>query len=439
MSALSRTVPLQPRSDPAVLAALLALVALLAAAGLAAIYGKGLASGSPIRADAVGYYIYLPAILIDHDVGLTRTLERSVPGGVDQSDFRPVRDGYVDQHQTGEAIMLAPFFGAGELAALATGARRDGFSRPYQVAAAAGGLFYALVGLGALGLLLLRWFDRSTVLATLAAVTFGTNLFHYATYDAVYSHVFSFALVALVLVATLALVDHPTVVRAGALGLPLGLVTAVRPTNLLAALFPLCAVRGVVRRLRSEPGPRLWLLAAAAAAAFVIPIVPQLLYWHAVTGHLITNAYGGSPRLDVLHPFLADVAFSVRKGLFFWTPVLALAVAGVPLLRRYAPAFFLPALVFLPVHFWLVASWTEWWYGGSFGQRSFVDVLPVYALGLAALIAWARRRRATGWLVGGAVAVTSLLATHAMVEYWLGNIPFDHATWTTYLDSFGKA
>ena len=43
----------------------------------------------------------------------------------------------------------------------------------------------------------MRWFARDTIVVTLLAITFGTNLFHYATYNAVFSHSFSFFLCAL--------------------------------------------------------------------------------------------------------------------------------------------------------------------------------------------------------------------------------------------------
>jgi hypothetical protein len=84
------------------------------------------------------------------------------------------------------------------------------------------------------------------------------------------------------------------------------------------------------------------------------------------------------------------VAFSVRKGLLFWTPLVALGLAGLPLLRSRAPALLIATPVVLAASFWLMASWSQWWYGGSFGQRAFVDSLPLLAIGIAALFAWAR-------------------------------------------------
>ena len=130
------------------------------------------------------------------------------------------------------------------------------------------------------------------------------------------------------------------------------------------------------------------------------------------------------------------MAFSVRKGLLFWTPLVGLGVAGLFVLRGQARGLLLPTAVFLALSFWFMASWSEWWYGGSFGQRAFVESLPPLAIGIAALFAWARAGRALV-PVGIAALVTTGLALHAMLAYWRGDIPFDGTTWGIYLDSFG--
>ena len=49
----------------------------------------------------------------------------------------------------------------------------------------------------------------------------------------------------------------------------------------------------------------------------------------------------------LLAPHLLDVFFSVRKGLIYWTPLVLVAIAGLPLLRRAAPALFVPVVAYL--------------------------------------------------------------------------------------------
>jgi hypothetical protein len=281
--------------------------------------------------------------------------------------------------------------------------------------------------------MLLRWFDRVVVSLTLVALTFGTNLFHYATYDAVYSHVFSFALVALIVERTLALADRPRGASAVVVGAGIGLLADVRLTNLTVVLFP---VGVLLWRFRLEVR-RLLPLALIAAGTAAVVFLPQILYWYRLTGHPFVNAYGGEPTLHPLHPHVVAVAFSVRKGLFFWTPLLAIAAAGLWLLRKWSAPVAVAAALTLVVHFWIASSWTQWFYGASLGQRAFVDVLPLFALGLAAVVSSALHARPVV-RVGAAVAVsaTVLLAVHATFEYWLGNIPQDLTTWHVYVKSF---
>jgi hypothetical protein len=420
----------------------LLVVTVSGAAALAVIYAQGYVRDEPIRGDVVGYYIYLPAAFLDRDVSLVRTVDRSFDGEAENahSDLRRVDHGYLGPHQIGEAIMLAPFFAVGHVVAVASGERRDGFSWPYQASVAAGGLLYGILGLALLGSFLRRWFDGAIVAATLLALTFGTNLFHYLTFDAGYSHAFSFAAVAFVLWSTMRLAERPTASRALALGLGIGLAATIRPTNLVVALFPLLVyvrswsdAKGRVRALVAYPR-----LLVACGCGLVTPVVLQLLYWHHLTGHFAVNPYeavAGDPKLELAHPHLLEAAFSVRKGLLFWTPLVALGIAGLPLLRSRAPALLIATPVVLAANFWLMASWSQWWYGGSFGQRAFVESLPLLGIGIAALFAWARAGRAFLPVSLVAVVLTGL-ALHGMLAYWRGDIPFDGTTWRIYLDSW---
>src|SRR5262249_13157623 len=161
-------------SDAHVTLAVLAAVGVLALAALAWIYAGGLTyyHGEPIRSDGESYYVYLPAVLPDHDVAFVRTAERSVGGGPANSSGVPAgpRHGAaagtrrpLDRQGVGVAILQLPFFLAGHALAVVAGERRDGFSWPYQAAAVAAGLAYALLGLALLASVLRRWFSRATV------------------------------------------------------------------------------------------------------------------------------------------------------------------------------------------------------------------------------------------------------------------------------------
>jgi hypothetical protein len=94
-----------------------------------------------------------------------------------------------------------------------------------------------------------------------------------------------------------------------------------------------------------------------------------------------------------------------------------------------------PTIAYLAVHTWIVASWSTWWYGGSFGMRPFVEALPILAMPLAALLAAATSVRARRLVLIG-VTATTLLAVHAMIAYWTKAVPLDETTFKSYLRSF---
>lgn len=116
-------------------------------------------------------------------------------------------------------------------------------------------------------------------------------------------------------------------------------------------------------------------------------------------------------------------------------------VTAIVALRRSrgAPVFAVVALVAARA----VASF-QWIYGSdlvvgppirSDGQRAFVEALPVFSLGPAALIETVRGRLSRPVLLL-ATGAFSVLAIYAMVAYWLRAIPYGGTTWHIYLRSF---
>src|SRR5712671_4476695 len=162
--------------------AIVLLVGILGLLSLTFIYSKRL-NYPPIRSDGVGYYLYLPATLIDHDLTLQTTIARSFGGRIPEwagvNRFRDTNRLLI-KYPPGEAIMLAPFFLVAHVVTKVSGiAEADGFSVLYQAAGAIGGLCYLLLGLYVLRRLLEKSFSRSVVWLTLVVMVFGTDLFHY--------------------------------------------------------------------------------------------------------------------------------------------------------------------------------------------------------------------------------------------------------------------
>jgi hypothetical protein len=409
----------------------------LGAFSTALIYGNRWA-WPPIRSDGVGYYAYLPALVIYHDPSMEslfnlppEKLKGYQPLGPWTGINRYEKTGlYFDKYTMGVALLMLPFFLAAHGLSWVCSLGQGGFGLPYQWASVASALFYLVAGIAFLYGFLRNYFSPAVVFFTLAVHIFGTGLFHYATYDGSFSHVYSFFLVSVYLFL---LVRYRERWIAGSVlcGAVLGLIFLTRQPNVLFGLF--FALFGVSRvsDLRRTLSDKQWHKRMVLfTIVFFITVFPQLCYWKYTTGQWFLYSYLGE-RFDWGSPHILDVLFSVRKGLFFWYPALLASTAGFFFMRAAKPDLLGGIVSFVPLNLYIIASWPCWWYGGSLGQRSFVDSVPVFCIGLASLLAAISSRgmrlAVTVFLIG-ATALTIVY----MVLYWLGIISIDAMTWTAY-------
>ena len=416
-------------------------VAAAAAAALiayAVLYGRLAADPAPIRSDGYSYYVYLPATFIYHDPSL-EALSREWYGGnfPDYTGIRrwPTTGRWLNLHPIGTAVLEAPFFIAADLLTRWSNLPRDGFSVYYQHAAAVAGLTYFLAGLAILRRLLAQHFTPAIVLATLVCITWGTNLFHYGVYDGSFSHAFAFFLTC----AWIAVVDawwrDATLRLSAAVGVVAALIVLTRHTNaIFLAVLPLFGVerwRDVAPRMRSLVERRRALAVAALVGGACV--LPQAALYKFATGAFIVNAYETHDMgFSFASPHLAAVLFSTQKGLFFWSPILLLSVAGAALSSGWARRLTVPAAIVFALQTYLVASWAQWQYGASFGHRAFTDALGLAAPFLAVCFERAALRRPARYAIAIVAAAAVLLSVAQMTQYWIGVLPMADTTWAQY-------
>jgi hypothetical protein len=421
-------------SKRAVLAA-----ALICAAAYVFVYATGRAN-PPIRSDGYSYYVYLPAWFIYGDPSLS-SVARDCCGGEFPAFTAIIRwpgtRRWVNAHPIGVAILQAPFFLAGHALTKWSNLSPDGFTLYYQHAAGISGAFWTIAGLALLRRLLLRRFTDRVTAVTLIALLGGTGLLHYATYDSSYSHAYSFFLAAALLNVTEDWWRQPSAGRSLLLGVVSGLVILTRHTNvLLLAAIPLYGVAGV-KDLRAafDAIRERWLPIAIAVAAAALAVLPQLAIYYAATGRPIVSSYGDLS-FNFRSPHLWGVLFSVQKGLFFWSPLLLAAVAGFFLNRQPTRSFALATALIVSADAYLIASWWDWQFGASYGHRGFIDVLPLFAVGLAGFFAWAAERSPRRNTVAVAASLLVCLSLFQMLQYWNGVMPMADLTWDQYRSVF---
>jgi hypothetical protein len=80
-----------------------------------------------------------------------------------------------------------------------------------------------------------------------------------------------------------------------------------------------------------------------------------------------------------------EILFSYKKGLFVYTPLLFISLLGGYFLWKKNKFEFFSLTAFLVIVTYVLSSWSNWWYGGSFSSRPFLEYIPYFSilLGLA--------------------------------------------------------
>mgnify|MGYP003593392854 CR=1 FL=1 len=100
---------------------------------------------------------------------------------------------------------------------------------------------------------------------------------------------------------------------------------------------------------------------------------------------------------------------------------------------------FWPVFVFLLANVYVVSSWWCWWYGGSYGQRAFIESYAVLALPLAALIQWGLGQGSGG--ASAVLCVAGALVLHngfQMIQLKSGALHMENMTRAAYFKTWGR-
>jgi len=73
------------------------------------------------------------------------------------------------------------------------------------------------------------------------------------------------------------------------------------------------------------------------------------------------------------NPQIINFLFSYKKGFFLYTPVALLSLPGFIYLWKKDRFVFFSLSAFLFFLIYVLSSWWNWWYGGSFSSRVLID------------------------------------------------------------------
>jgi hypothetical protein len=342
---------------------------------------------SIVEADAKGYYAYLPAVFIYQDLnfGFFDHIEKQKYFNEDTYyEYRiAAHDKVINKYYCGTALLEWPFFCIAHGITTISGGDSDGYSKLYPIMISVAALFYLFIGLlfvnATLKLYGLGEWRRALVLAVLV---FGTNLFYYSVGEPGTSHIFSFCFVAVFFYCAKNYFMSCEKKYFWIMGLLLGLITLIRPVNVLM-IFALPFAAGswpaLQNGIREALKHKFQLISGVLYFMLVVSI--QFIYYKLSTGYFFVYSYG-TEKFDFLHPHIFDILFSYKKGLFLYTPIYLLSLAGLFFLWKKDKFSFFSGFMFFIFITYVFSSWWQWYYGGSFSSRVYVEILPIFAVWL---------------------------------------------------------
>lgn len=396
-----------------------------------------------INQDVANYYSYLPATFIYKDLSFNFTAKEGTSFNINCEIWTVPVEGkehsYVVKTSMGMAYMYLPFFlMAHAYTSNFSDYPANGYSPPYEFFLVLASVFYLILGFFFLRKLLLRFFPDSVVAAVIILTLFATNLFYYGSSEPAMSHAYSFTLFIVFAYISVLWIEKEKWQMAIGLGIIGGLITLIRPVNILVFIFPLLySVNdfGDLKRRAQFCAHNYLHIIIIGVSAFIV-IFPQLLFWKMNSGHWVYYTYA-KEHFYFGNPHIIDGLFSYRKGWLLYTPIMVFSILGIVISYFNNKRFFWPLAVYLPIHIYVTYSWWCWWYGGSFGSRPMVETYALLAFPMAVWIDWVRKRKAT--LIGFtaiAILLTGLNLFQTIQKRY-ASIHYDAMTKEAYWSNFG--
>lgn len=390
----------------------LSLFTLILACAFVSIYRLSNVGKKEIAWDVLGYYICLPSTFIygepmldNYDWLKKINEEKDLSGTLYQVSSTPEgKPMYF--FLFGMALFYLPFFFSGHAYASASDYPSDGFSEPYQYALVIGAIIYTIIGLIFLRKILRHYFSEGISSLVILIIVFGTNYVHHLTLHNLETVNVLFMLVCILLWNTIQWHEHHKNRNLIAIGLSITLMALVKPSEVLIVFLPL--LWGVTSK--AELIQKFQLLWENKKGLFLtlflcfLLALPQMIYWQLKTGSFIYDSYKNPGiGLDLFSPHILDVLFSYRKGWLLYTPVMIFALWGFYFLYKYNRNIFFGLGISFFISFYIIASWSEWWYGAAFSCRPLITTYPLLAICMGYFFVFLSSRSRVVHLVFGAI------------------------------------
>jgi hypothetical protein len=355
-----------------------------------------------VHGDGVGYYAYARATLIQHNLHFEEDWRHAnkyfafwrVQSDDELNPNQYTATGHVENHFTvGPATLWAPFLIFAHVVVLTWNVfgghvAADGFSKPYLIAMAVGTAVYGYLGLLCSFLLARKYVrDRWAFLATMG-IWLASSLPVYMYFNPAWSHAHSAFTVALFVWYWERTRGSRTVLQWTLLGFAGGLMLAVYFPNGVFLLLPM--VEALVAHRSGWTAGTWWaaqkellVREAAFVGAMLLALVPTLISRRIIYGGLFRfGAYTILP-WNWSAPHWREVLLSSDHGALSWTPILALALAGLLMPSRKDRVLVGYLGAGAAAFYYVIACYPYWDGVASFGNRFLISLTSIFVFGLA--------------------------------------------------------
>ncbi len=393
-----------------------------------------------IQHDVRIYYEVLPATFEFGDplFGFVDSLRQN-----NNYDYWTFQDSITGKRYMKYTIGLAYLYAPAYLAVKAyyhfSGGNPDPFDVPFHFAVVLSTLIFGGIGFFYSRKVLKHFFPDNAVALMLLIIFMGTGVWHYLVMSPGYGHIFSFGLISAAIWQAISYAEKGTRRKAYLLGFLLGIITLIRPTNLVIFLVVFALIPA--SQLTVSSRIKFWWTRRnhwiPAVLFFLIPIIPQLLLWKTATNHWLINSYG-KEGFFFLNPHILDGLFSFRNGFFTYSPVLLLFFPGLFFMYKQNKSLCYSVSLFFLLNAYFMYSWWCWWYGGSFGSRPQIDSLLITVIPIGYLAQqWGKSKRLSVGMTGVVVLFCGLNVFQSY-QAEKSIIHWDSMTYSSYKGVFGK-
>ncbi|NJD59924.1 MAG: hypothetical protein FIA98_11060 [Anaerolineae bacterium] len=333
------------------------------------------------------YYAQIRSPIIENDLNFrNETITRDIctPATVTglQGSIWPI----------GPGILWSPFFLLAHLfVSIVIPAKANGFSVPYIALVSFGSAFYGMAGVFILYKVCRYYAGRFLSIITVLLTLFATPVFYYIYRQPIMPHSTGFFIAALLLLCTIMLIKNQIDQKWSGLifGVLVGLSFLLRWAGILVVIFPLVYFISAITQSVKARDPRelrRWIIQIfVGVLSFVLTISPQLALWQRLYANFLVMPQGAGTFVDNLLPInLFKVFFDTNRGIIFWCPFVLIGMLGI--IRIPELKLRIPGLIYLVSQIIIIGYRLDWFSGGGFGARYFVELLPMLAVGFICLV-----------------------------------------------------